>query len=197
MRKLRGRGSAGRAMRSQRIGQGFESPRLHQNIRTPQCRCPFVLRGYRGANRRAKAFSFEARIDFQMCEGGQKCAQVRRLAPKTLSPFTDDGSVSGNKPKEEHMRRMILWRSSPRRHTFPRRLCGAEFPRRTRIIFLMSANNAPHGCGQELSSLMMFFGRFHSGRLSPRIGLGTEYLSEHYSKKACSCSHMERRERGA
>ncbi len=25
-----GRGSVGRAMRSQRIGQGFESPRLHQ-----------------------------------------------------------------------------------------------------------------------------------------------------------------------
>ena len=33
MRKLRGRGSAGRAMRSQRIGQGFESPRLHQKMR--------------------------------------------------------------------------------------------------------------------------------------------------------------------
>ena len=29
-----------------------------------------------------KRFSFEARIDFQMCEGGQKCAQVRRLAPQ-------------------------------------------------------------------------------------------------------------------
>ncbi len=82
MRKLRGRGSAGRAMRSQRIGQGFESPRLHQNKRTPQCRCPFVLRGYRGANRRAKRFSFKARIDFQMCEGGQKCAPVRRLTPQ-------------------------------------------------------------------------------------------------------------------
>ena len=31
MRELWGRGSGGRAMRSQRIGQGFESPRLHQN----------------------------------------------------------------------------------------------------------------------------------------------------------------------
>lgn len=82
MRKLRGRGSAGRAMRSQRIGQGFESPRLHQNIRTPQCRCPFVLRGYRGANRRAKAFFVRGTDCFQMCEGGQKCAQVRRLAPQ-------------------------------------------------------------------------------------------------------------------
>ena len=29
-----GRGSVGRAMRSQRIGQGFESPRLHQKTRT-------------------------------------------------------------------------------------------------------------------------------------------------------------------
>lgn len=92
-----------------------------------------------------------------------KCARAEKsarrfggLLRKTLSPFTDDGSVSGNKPKEEHMRRMILWRSSPRLHTFPRGLCGAEFPRRTRIIFLMSANNAPHGCGQELSRLMMF-----------------------------------------
>ncbi len=31
IRKPWGRGSGGRAMRSQRIGQGFESPRLHQN----------------------------------------------------------------------------------------------------------------------------------------------------------------------
>ena len=31
MRKPWGRGSVGRAMRSQRIGQGFESPRLHQS----------------------------------------------------------------------------------------------------------------------------------------------------------------------
>ena len=29
--RLRGYGSVGRAMRSQRIGQGFESPYLHQN----------------------------------------------------------------------------------------------------------------------------------------------------------------------
>ena len=33
-----------------------------------------------------KRFSFEARIDFQMCEGGQKCAQVRRRPQPTLSP---------------------------------------------------------------------------------------------------------------
>lgn len=175
MRKLWGRGSAGRAMRSQRIGQGFESPRLHQKDRSDTsvfccfrgdsaarkfraaramrvnpfptvradarvkhtgkfpatsglCASPYGFvcvqilasrykvsvmfsarfcvatlltsplvstktKGHRnvgvllfcvvigertGAQKR---FSFEARIDFQMCEGGQKCAQVR-LAPQ-------------------------------------------------------------------------------------------------------------------
>ena len=34
MRWLWGRGSVGRAMRSQRIGQGFESPRLHHHKQT-------------------------------------------------------------------------------------------------------------------------------------------------------------------
>ena len=54
MRELWGRGSAGRAMRSQRIGQGFESPRLHQN---PKDTAKSVSFGFcvvvRGANLRA------------------------------------------------------------------------------------------------------------------------------------------------
>ena len=43
MRKLWGRGSGGRAMRSQRIGQGFESPRLHQKTARTSCLCSFLL----------------------------------------------------------------------------------------------------------------------------------------------------------
>ena len=43
MRKLWGRGSGGRAMRSQRIGQGFESPRLHQKTARTSCLCSSLL----------------------------------------------------------------------------------------------------------------------------------------------------------
>ena len=43
MRELWGRGSGGRAMRSQRIGQGFESPRLHQKTARISCLCSFLL----------------------------------------------------------------------------------------------------------------------------------------------------------
>ena len=44
MRWLWGRGSVGRAMRSQRIGQGFESPRLHHHKQTAsQKRCRLFM----------------------------------------------------------------------------------------------------------------------------------------------------------
>ena len=44
MRWLWGRGSVGRAMRSQRIGQGFESPRLHHHKQTAsQVRCRLLM----------------------------------------------------------------------------------------------------------------------------------------------------------
>ena len=44
MRWLWGRGSVGRAMRSQRIGQGFESPRLHHHKQTAsQERCRLLM----------------------------------------------------------------------------------------------------------------------------------------------------------
>ena len=44
MRKPWGRGSAGRAMRSQRIGQGFESPRLHHHKQTAShLRCRLLM----------------------------------------------------------------------------------------------------------------------------------------------------------
>lgn len=62
---------------------------------------------------------------FKYARVGKSARRFGGLLRKTLSPFTDDGSVSGNKPEEEQMRRMILWRSSPRLHTFPRGLCGA------------------------------------------------------------------------
>ena len=91
MRWLWGRGSVGRAMRSQRIGQGFESPRLHHHKQTAsrkRCRLLMAAKPPRertgaqhltNACRRALHF-FRKRDDFL-------CAQVRRRRSRRFRPF--------------------------------------------------------------------------------------------------------------
>lgn len=145
-----------------------------------------------------KRFSFEARIDFQICEGGQKCAQVRRLALQDAFALyrrrervgkqagrraNAQDDIMAKLPSSSYVSAGTLRRgiSAPHAHYFP-------YVRKQRATRVRS--------GVEQSD-DVFSGAFILGRLSPRIGLGPEYLSEHYSKKACSCSHMERRERGA
>ena len=50
--KIRGYGSVGRAMRSQRIGQGFESPYLHHKKDTQKVSFLHGGKNIRGKNRR-------------------------------------------------------------------------------------------------------------------------------------------------
>ena len=95
MRKPWGRGSVGRAMRSQRIGQGFESPRLHHHKKTAsrkRCRLLMVMTPSRSANLRAT--SHHARdvslSPFSSAKASKPSVRAGSAAAQpTLSPFPD------------------------------------------------------------------------------------------------------------
>ena len=122
MRWLWGRGSVGRAMRSQRIGQGFESPRLHQNPKDTAKSVSFgFLRSRQGSDPRVlgtlsvkeNIYSNATRSEMKDPRAGSAAAaadafaravaRAERPACKSISP----------------VRHLPLWRSSPR-HDLPR-----------------------------------------------------------------------------
>ena len=91
MRKPWGRGSAGRAMRSQRIGQGFESPRLHHHKQTAsRKRCRLFMAAKPSRERtcarhityacRFALFSCTQACDLSVRAGSAAC-RARRFRP--------------------------------------------------------------------------------------------------------------------
>ena len=99
MRWLWGRGSVGRAMRSQRIGQGFESPRLHHHKQTAsRKRCRLLMAAKPSWERTCAQHYVKQRAPLLSHFSNQRVLLYVRAgsaaAQPTLSPFPAARSVS-------------------------------------------------------------------------------------------------------
>ena len=120
MRWLWGRGSVGRAMRSQRIGQGFESPRLHHHKQTAsQERCRLLMAA-KPAGERTCAQHFTCACLFALFS----CIQASDSSVRAGSAAAAADAFARAVARAERpacksispVRHLPLWRSSPRLH---------------------------------------------------------------------------------
>ena len=119
MRWLWGRGSVGRAMRSQRIGQGFESPRLHHHKQTAsrkRCRLFMAAKPAVGANLRATLCQKRIPLPFPFISQSVLLVRARRfggLRSKTLLPFPPPGTCQTSLPNAPHLHLPTLMAKLP------------------------------------------------------------------------------------
>ena len=129
MRWLWGRGSAGRAMRSQRIGQGFESPRLHHHKQTASReRCRLLMVAQASGERTCARHYIKQRVSLPS-HFGSHC--VRFIRARGFGGGAADAFALAVARAERSARKSIssvrhppLWRSSPRHAPVTHRKVG-------------------------------------------------------------------------
>ena len=134
IRKPWGRGSGGRAMRSQRIGQGFESPRLHHHKQTAsQERCRLLMAA-KPAGERTCAQHFTCACLFALFS----CIQASDLSVRAGSaacgagrfrPSPSPGTCQTSLPNAPHLHIPTLMAKLPssRPAATPQSRCPSDF----------------------------------------------------------------------
>ena len=171
MRWLWGRGSVGRAMRSQRIGQGFESPRLHHHKQTAsQERCRLLMAA-KPAGERTCAQHFTCACLFALFS----CIQASDLSVRAGSAAAAADAFARVVARAERpacksispVRHLPLWRSSPRLHHHK------QTASQERCRLLMAAKPAgERTCAQHFTCACLFalFSCIQASDLSVRAG---------------------------